>query len=472
MSWGLPMSKTLASDSTRVSEKSPTGRGAHYPGLTPIEKRSIFLILLGTFLEYFDLVLYMHLAVVLNPLFFPSTDPWVAGLLGVFAFSSAYLLRPLGAFVFGYVGDKKGRKASIVWTSGLMGCAVLTIACLPPYASIGLTASIFFIFARLLQGFSSIGEMISAQVFTAEISAKSAYADFLSVLPATTIIIGSMTALGVAAFCLHLDPVNGWRWPFFLGAFVAIIGGFIRLRAIESPAFLAVQKQKREPTTKETLAFFRTLAVRKKNYWYYFGIETITPLTLYFTLRSCSDLLKGMGFNATHIISHNFIMTGVNLLFVILWGWLTLKYDPLTILKRRFLVGFFLIPPLMWALASFPYEEVVFVVQVLLLSFVAGSMIPAQFKIIQAFPVVGRCTNLGSAYAFSHTAMYVITSLFVFSLDQTFGLWGVGALFMVTTAIAIFCASQFTPEEKLPPFQFPQEDKTVIPPERAHVLGA
>lgn len=431
--------------------------------LTSHEKRSIVLVLIGTFLEYFDLVLYVHLAVVLNPLFFPSTDPQVAGLLGLFTFSSAYLLRPLGALVFGWMGDRMGRKASIIWTSTLMGLSALTIAILPPYASIGPAASVLFILARALMGFSSIGEIISAQVFVAEVAAKSTYAHFLSLLSTIATIVGSLAALGAGALCMYLDPETGWRWPFVFGTLVAFIGGAIRLRVIESPAFLEAQRKQKEPkpTTEEAFTLFRTLALRRKNYWYFFGIETVTPLTLYFALRACSDLLKSSGMSATSVISHNFVVTVVNLLVVILYGWLALKYDPLTILKRRFLVGLCLIPPLMWMLSTFPSESTIFVVQVLLLSLIAGSTTPAQFKVVQAFPVIGRCTNLGSVYAFSHAAMYVITSSCIFFLDQAFGLWGIGVLFMVTTAVALFCAHRFIPAEKAPPSKYERGEEAL-----------
>lgn len=450
------MSNTLTSDiqSTRVSEKPSKGLAAPYPRLTSVEKRSIFLVLIGTFLEYFDLVLYVHLAVVLNPLFFPATDPWMAGLLGVFTFSSAYLLRPLGAFVFGYIGDKIGRKASIVWTSGLMGLAALTIACLPPYASIGFAASILFILARSLQGFSSIGEIIGAQVFIVEVAGKSPSANFLSILPQFAINLGSVVALGMGMLCLHLDPAHGWRWPFFFGTVVAFVGGFIRLRAIESPVFLETQNKQKDPTIQETVTFFQLLPFRKRNYWYLFGIEASSPLTFYFVMRYCAGLLEKIGLTPTHIIAHNFGVILLYLAVLLFLGRLSLMYDPLKILKQRLLVGLCLIPLLLYSLHLFPNEGAIFGVQIILFSLLAGSITPAQFQVIQAFPVIGRCTNIGSAYAISHASMYVITSMLIFFLDQAFGLWGVAVLFMITAAIAVLCASQFTPEEKTPPLQF------------------
>ena len=73
--------------------------------LTREQKEAVGLLSIGTFLEYFDLMLYIHMAVLLNELFFPKTDPFTTSLLSAFAFCSTYLLRPFGALIFGYIGD-------------------------------------------------------------------------------------------------------------------------------------------------------------------------------------------------------------------------------------------------------------------------------------------------------------------------------------------------------------------------------
>jgi MHS family proline/betaine transporter-like MFS transporter len=86
-------------------------------GLTRKQKESVFLLSLGTFLEYFDLMLYIHMAVLLNDLFFPQTDPTVAKILGAFAFGSTFIFRPIGGFIIGRIGDTIGRKKTVVITT-------------------------------------------------------------------------------------------------------------------------------------------------------------------------------------------------------------------------------------------------------------------------------------------------------------------------------------------------------------------
>ena len=86
-------------------------------------------------------MLYIHMAVLLNELFFPKTDPFTASLLSAFAFCSSYILRPFGALIFGFIGDFIGRKSVIVITTIIMAITCTTIAVLPTYAQIGITAS-------------------------------------------------------------------------------------------------------------------------------------------------------------------------------------------------------------------------------------------------------------------------------------------------------------------------------------------
>ena len=88
-----------------------------------------------------DLMLYVHMAVLLNELFFPKTDPFTASLLAAFAFCSTYVLRPIGALIFGYIGDNIGRKATVIITTMMMSLSCILMASLPTYSQIGITAA-------------------------------------------------------------------------------------------------------------------------------------------------------------------------------------------------------------------------------------------------------------------------------------------------------------------------------------------
>ena len=91
-----------------------------YKNLKREQREAIGLLQVGTFLEYFDLMLYVHMAVLLNELFFPKTDPHTAALISAFAFCSTYVFRPFGALIFGWIGDNIGRRPTVIITTMMM----------------------------------------------------------------------------------------------------------------------------------------------------------------------------------------------------------------------------------------------------------------------------------------------------------------------------------------------------------------
>ncbi len=99
--------------------------------LTREQKEAAGILSTATFLEYFDLMLYVHLAVLLNELFFPKYEPSVTSLLSAFTFCSTFIFRPLGAYIFGRIGDKLGRKSTVIMTTTLMALSCIVMANAP-----------------------------------------------------------------------------------------------------------------------------------------------------------------------------------------------------------------------------------------------------------------------------------------------------------------------------------------------------
>ena len=138
--------------------------------LTREQKEAVGLLSIGTFLEFFDLMLFVHMAVLLNELFFPKTDPFTASLLAAFAFCSIYVFRPFSALLFGWIGDNIGRKTVVIISTLFMGLSCFIMANLPTYDQIGLTASVIMIICRAVQGISSMGEIIGGEIYLTEIT--------------------------------------------------------------------------------------------------------------------------------------------------------------------------------------------------------------------------------------------------------------------------------------------------------------
>ena len=164
------------------------------------QKETIGLLQVGAFLEYFDLMLYVHMAVLLNELFFPKTDPHTAALISAFSFCSTFILRPFGALLFGWIGDNIGRKTTVIITTMMMAISCIIMANLPTYAQIGIAAAWFLTFCRVIQGMAAMGEIISAQIYMTEITKPPARYPIVA-LTEVFADFGGFAALAVASLC-------------------------------------------------------------------------------------------------------------------------------------------------------------------------------------------------------------------------------------------------------------------------------
>ena len=210
--------------------------------LTRPQKEAVGLLSIGTFLEYFDLMLYIHMAVILNKLFFPQTDKFMGQLLGAFSIASTFALRPIGGYIIGYIGDAIGRKHTIMITTFIMGLCCVGMARLPTYEEIGITASIWMIIFRALQGFSSMGEKLGAQLYMSEMlrQPNSYIATWIIHIQAD---LGGLCALLIALCSIYYD--FNWRLAFWIGAVIAIIGVVARTKLRETPEYIDYRRRLR-----------------------------------------------------------------------------------------------------------------------------------------------------------------------------------------------------------------------------------
>lgn len=217
---------------TGAMEAGKTGHGLAFV---------VFASSLGTLIEWYDFFVYGSLAVLLSTLFFPKGDPTVALLVSLAAFGTGFALRPLGALVFGHLGDRIGRKTTFLITLGLMGASTTLIGLLPTYRQIGMLAPVLLVSLRLLQGLAVGGEYGGAVVYVAEHAPPARRGAWtsgvqtmssLSVLVALSIVVICRFGLGDAAFTAW-----GWRLPFLLSALLVLLSLAARLRLAESPVF-------------------------------------------------------------------------------------------------------------------------------------------------------------------------------------------------------------------------------------------
>jgi MHS family proline/betaine transporter-like MFS transporter len=198
----------------------------------PLQRRFVVAGIAGNVMEWYDFAVYGYFAPIIGQQFFPSTDA-VASLIAAFGvFAAGFLMRPIGAVVFGHIGDKIGRKPALTLSVLAMAIPTFLIGILPDYQHMGATASVLLILMRLIQGLSVGGEYTTSVVFLVEGAAphRRGLAGSLSVCGATGgILLGS--AIGaLTSSALSRDAIDAWGWrvPFLLGLVVGLAGLYIR----------------------------------------------------------------------------------------------------------------------------------------------------------------------------------------------------------------------------------------------------
>jgi MFS family permease len=406
------------------------------------QKEAVGLLQIGTFLEYFDLMLYVHMAVLLNELFFPKTDPHTAALLTAFAFCSTYVLRPFGALLFGYIGDNIGRKPTVIMTTMMMSISCIVMANLPTYAQIGISAAWIVTGCRIFQGLSSMGEVMAAKVYISEIVKIPAQ------YPAVSLIVvansfGSFAALGIAS----LVTINGfnWRLAFWIGAGIAVIGSVARSRLRETPEFIEQQIKARERReiknnkhSNKPISFYglkcNEKGLNKKTTFFYVLVQCGWPFAFYLAYMYFNPILKEkFGYSTEHIIFYNFLLSIIALLSDVILTRLSYTINPLNILKVKgfIFIGLMSLLPLIVTQATDAYQ--LFTFQALFLAF-AIAPVPADSIFIKSIPIFSRVTTSSIIYASTRAGIYVITSFGLVYLTEAFGHYG---LWLISLPISI-----------------------------------
>ena len=201
---------------------------------------------LGTVFEWYDFFVYGILAALLGRLFFPSDNTTAALLASLATFGAGFGVRPFGALVFGYFGDRVGRKYTFLVTITLMGLGTAAIGVIPTYASAGIWAPALLVSLRLLQGLALGGEYGGAAIYVAEHAPQNKRGQFTSwiqvsvvggFLLAVIVVLGFRHAMSKEAF-----EAWGWRLPFLASLLMLAVSLYIRLKLRESPVFRAMKE--------------------------------------------------------------------------------------------------------------------------------------------------------------------------------------------------------------------------------------
>jgi MFS family permease len=281
----------------------------------------------GTAFEWYDFFIFGSLAPVISKVFFAGLDPTPALIAALALFAAGFAFRPLGALIFGVVGDKLGRKGAFLITVRLMGSATFLIGFLPTYAQAGSSAATMLIILRILQGIALGGEYGGAAIYVAEHAPhlkRGASTGWIQssasfgLLAALLVIVATRTAVGEEAFAAW-----GWRIPFLVSVVLLAISVWMRAKLAESPEFARLREEGdiAHAPLRESFGKWKNL---KRVLIAFFGIMCAQGAVWYFTFFYMQVFLeKSVGLPSQTKDLLLIVMTVVSAPLYVYFGWLS-----------------------------------------------------------------------------------------------------------------------------------------------------
>jgi len=205
----------------------------------------IFASTLGTVFEWYDFFVYASLAALLGAKFFPSDNPTASLLASLAVYGAGFGARPFGALMFGYLGDKLGRKYTFLVTITLMGIATAAVGMLPTYQAIGVAAPVMLVLLRICQGLALGGEYGGAAIYVAEHAPRNKRGFYTSFIQAGVIggFLLSVMVVLIANWFVDKEAWESWGWrvPFIFSLLLLVVSLWVRLKLKESPIFQAMK---------------------------------------------------------------------------------------------------------------------------------------------------------------------------------------------------------------------------------------
>ncbi|BDW82638.1 MFS transporter [Erythrobacter sp. Dej080120_24] len=250
----------------------------------------------GTVFEWYDFFIYGTLAYILKDAFYDVDDPTLGLLLVWSTFAVGFAFRPIGAILFGFLGDKLGRKYTFLVTVTLMGIATAGVGFIPTVDTIGVAAPIIVIILRVLQGLALGGEYGGAAIYVAEHSPPDKRGYYTSYIQAS-VAGGFVLSIIVVLACRFLIPAEdfeawGWRVPFLLSIILLAISLWMRLMLSESPVFQAM-KEAGETSGNPFVESFTYPGNKKRIFVALFGVTGILTTIWYTAFFSGMSFLRG-----------------------------------------------------------------------------------------------------------------------------------------------------------------------------------
>ena len=418
----------------------------------------------GTTIEWYDFYIYATAAaLVFGPLFFPSDDPLAETAAAFATFAVAFLVRPLGGILFGHIGDKLGRRVSLVMTLLLMGVSTVLVGCLPTYADIGVWAPILLILLRAMQGLAVGGEWGGAVLMSVEHAPegkKTFYGGFTQLgNPA-----GALLASGIFAIMSRAGDDfimnGGWRIPFLLSIVLVGVGFWVRYRVEESPVF-----ESKVEGRKQSMPLAFALRV---NWWPILlgiGLLPISTGGYYLATTFATAYATGDTINMSEslILDAMTIASFIEFVVTLPVAWLGDKWGRKNIMYIGLATSVLTFIPFMLILPG-RVEPLVFLFAALVRIAMSATYAPIAALLAQMFRPQARYTSIALSYGVGAAIWAGFSPWFATQLIAWTGnIWSVIAMFTGMAILAAICtklAPQHSDEAPVTDSFTPRTDTT------------
>ncbi|NJC21534.1 MFS family permease [Arthrobacter pigmenti] len=403
-------------------------------------RRAGFAAFVGTAIEWYDFYIYATAAaLVFGPLFFPEQDR-LAGIALAFAtYAVGFLVRPLGGIIFGHIGDKFGRRPSLVITLLIMGLSTMFVGLLPTYESIGAWAAVMLVILRALQGLAVGGEWGGAVLMAVE-HAPEKHKTFYGGFPQLGNPAGALGATAIFAWLSAQGETflidGGWRIPFLLSVVLIAVGFWVRYRVEESPVF-----EKEVEGQNQSIPLSYALRNNWKPILLGIGLLPISTggyyLATTFTTAYGTD--PSVGLDATFILNAMSIASLCELITCLFIAWLGDKFGRKRIMFIGLVGSMVLIIP-QFLLMTGGSEWMIFVAFAAVRVAMNFTYAPVATILSQLFRPQARYTSISLSYGVAAAVwagLSPIAALWLF--DQTGTVWSVIALFIAMGILGIIC---------------------------------
>lgn len=386
--------------------------------------RILLSAIVGNALEWYDYLLYAYFADIFAKLFFPTQDEYLSTMISFAAFAIGFIARPLGGLVFGYIGDRFGRKVSLTVSIILIAVPTTIMGLLPTYYQIGIAAPLLLILMRILQGISLGGEFSASSTFLVESAPKNLqgfYGSFSTASIGLGMILASIVATLIHQNYTPQEIENfAWRIPFISSVFIGFLGIYLRSHLEESEAFKKAQSQ-HKLIQKPLRTIFKNY---RQNFFISCGIFMCITIPIYSFAVYSKTLMHMLNYPFFEIEKYHIIILCSFMLATPFFGYLSDKINP-----KNFLM---ISATLIAAFTPFFLVNLILGNNLLLwITFILAGILLATFQgpmpkmIVNNFPIQVRSSGVGMSYSFTAAIFGGTAPMILTFLIKNYGLFSV-----------------------------------------------